>query len=171
MIESLGQTIRTQRGSTNTLDRVSENICIVLKRLDECNHAYWLLQKSRNQTLVRLREFCSAFRCRYRGREKTHVTDIRSKRQFAWKEASHLATKGNASETDTAVALAILQLVGAYRAMDVLSASPFPTGSPYSFGLACHCLCAALVGLDEYSTGSELRCCETSFTVETSHDL
>jgi hypothetical protein len=66
-----------------------------------------------------------------------------------------LATEAKASEMETALASAILQLVGAYRAIDVLSASPFPTGAPHSFELACHCLCSALVGLDEYSTESE----------------
>jgi hypothetical protein len=65
--------------------------------------------------------------------------------------ASTLQT-GRASNTESewgeSLASAILHLVGAYKAMETLSASTLRSGAPDSFELASHCLCAALVTLD-----------------------
>ena len=52
------------------------------------------------------------------------------------------------SKWEESLATAILHLVGAYRAMEILSASAFPSGAPVAFELACHCLCNALLTLD-----------------------
>lgn len=158
MIQNPSRSSRTYDGSANALDLANENICTVLERLNECSYAFWMLQKGRNLVLVglsRVLEYCDVFKRKYRAREDPHVRALGSKREFVLEEVSLTATEVNAGETETTLAVATLQLVAAYRAMDALSASPFPAGAPYSFGLACYCLCSALVSLDECSRGCQ----------------
>lgn len=155
MTENLRRTSPTYGGSTNALDGVSKNICVVINRLNDCSHAFWLLKKRRDPTLVRLRESSSAFRRRYRDGKEPYAAEINLERQFAPDGARVTDTEESASATDTTLALATLQLIVAYRAIDALSESPFPGGAPYSFELACHCLCAAILSLDEYATGTQ----------------
>ena len=57
------------------------------------------------------------------------------------------------SEWEGSLASAVLHLVGAYRAMETLSASAFPAGAPRSFESASHCVCTALVTLDTCLAG------------------
>jgi len=155
MIQNPSRSSRTYDGSPNALDLANENICMVLERLSECSYAFWMLPKRRNLVLARVHEYCDVFKRKYRAWEDPHVTEIGSKRQFLLAGVSLTAIEENARETETTLAVAILQLIDAYRAIDALSASPFPAGAPYSFELACYCLCTALVSLEECSKGCE----------------
>jgi hypothetical protein len=53
---------------------------------------------------------------------------------------------------ESALAAATLHLVDAYKAVDILSKSPFAESAPYSFELAWQCLCTSLLALDECAT-------------------
>lgn len=155
MIQNPSRSFRTCDESANALDLANEYICTVLERLNECSYAFWMLQKGRNLVLVRVHEYCDVFKRKYRAREDPHVRELGSERQFGLDGVSLTATEVNASQTETTLAVAILQLIDAYRAIDALSASPFPAGAPYSFELACYCLCTALVSLEECSKRCE----------------
>jgi hypothetical protein len=154
MIKNPGRTSCRYGGSANALDQATEKICTVLERLNECSHAFWLVQKDGKPVQGRLRKYGDAFKRTRCARQDAPVREINSNRQFIFEGLSLTATEVNAWDTETTFALAILQLIGAYRAIDALSTTSFPTGAPYSFEIACNCLCAALVGLEEYSTGA-----------------
>lgn len=154
MVGNLAPTLHGDRRSACSFDLASENIGIVLEKLNECSHAFWLLPQSRKSTLSRLREFCGAFKYQQRQREAPQVMEISSDHRLTY-ETRAASAGPNVREIDEALASAILQLVSAYRAIDALSVTPFPRGAPHSFELACCCLCTALVHLENCSLGCE----------------
>jgi hypothetical protein len=60
-IEKLGPEIQNSSQVADPLEKVSENICTVLERLDECSNAFWLSLKVRSPTLCRVRRLGDAF--------------------------------------------------------------------------------------------------------------
>lgn len=152
------------------LDHASENISLVLVDLNVCSRDFWDSRDTRNRSDP-LRRCYSAFT--HRGRVRVAARPpLQSNKgsQFVQPNVSRMepttlsnlsripeifCTQQTSGDPAFLLASAVLQLVGAYRAFEALSASPFPDGAPYSFEHACHCLCTALLILDECSTGME----------------
>jgi hypothetical protein len=162
-----GAPSRTLRPSATPLEVVSQNICTALEALNECSLEFWLLPQVRNSTSARAQRFRNRLNFR-RDAPVDHAVDRRPREQTAsesvtqapagGREFTHQTVCGSIieSEWEKPLAAAILQLVGAYRAMEILSESAFPAGAPRSFALACHCLCTALATLDTCLAGCEI---------------
>jgi len=154
MIEKLSGEPHADRRASHSFERASENVCTVLESLDECSNAFWLSQKDESPEVLRVRDIPRAFKGRRRGREARPKSEIGAGRPVAQLGAPNAPARSvsggsGASEDEKALSSALLQLVGAYRAMDALSSTPFRTSSPFAFELGCHCLCAAIVALEE----------------------
>ena len=160
MVEKIDATSRSRWDSV-TLELTSENICTVIKELNHCSIGFWRLPAARISAGTRSREFAVAFKRRRGAPENKCRPDTPADLAVATKPREQVApefvTQGRASiskpKWDESLALAILHLVGAYKAMELLSASAFPSGAPDSFELACRCLCTALVTLDTCFAG------------------
>jgi hypothetical protein len=180
MVENLDATSRSLCGSVTTLELTSGNICTVLKELNDCSVEFWRLPKAR-RAVVRSREFRGTYKgrrgareakCR-RGAPAEHAAEMKSPDQFTrefmtqvprhgtrssirsdcWSNHQRGGASITKSEWEESLASVILHLLGAYRALEILSASAFPSGAPDSFELACHCLFTALVTLDACLAG------------------
>jgi hypothetical protein len=178
IVEDVDASSRSQSGSVIPLHFISENIRAALKELDNCSVEFWRFTKARMAAGPRFRELRDPYRRRRAstqgncGRDApalhgvetrlgkhlvpevvmqmatgTSDREIRPARESNPQTACASITK---SECEESLASAILHLVGAYRAMEVLSASALPSGAPESFELACRCLCTSLVYLDAY---------------------
>ena len=158
IVDDLARFSRPVSGPQNPLGCVSKNIATVLTELNNCSVRFWLLPRAPVPPVARLRAFCSPSKRRGRapvaGGEPAvtaaNVIEVQAARPSARHAVSPAKTK---PERGKSLALAILHLVGAYKAMEMLSESSFSTGAPESFELACHCLCAALVTLDACLAG------------------
>jgi hypothetical protein len=155
VMENLDTTAQSQCGSAE-LELTTEDMCTVLKGLNDCSIGFWRLAEARMPAAARLRELGSPFK-RRRGAPGNqcshralggHAVEMNRREQSARRFETQGPGAVSKSKRDESFALAILHLVGAYRAMEVLSASAFPSGAPDSFELACRCLCTALVTLD-----------------------
>jgi hypothetical protein len=181
IVENLDATSRSVRGSVTTLELTSENICTVLKELNDCSVGFWQLPKARIPVVARLREFRGPYKRRRGAQEGKCRRDAPADHAVKMKPRDPLAREfvaqgplrgpsssirsnpcssrqaGRASitksEWEESLASAILQLLGAYRAIEILSPSAFPSGALDSFERACHCLCTALVTLDACLAG------------------
>jgi hypothetical protein len=154
MIEKLS--VQPHRDGTDFLDWASENICVVLESLDECSNAFWSSQKRRGPMLSRSNDVPRARKGRRREREDPPESDVGAREPLRPPGAASGQTPttqgpSNNSGEDKALSSSLLQLVGAYRAMDALSVTPFRCSAPFAFELACHCLCTAIVALEECS--------------------
>jgi hypothetical protein len=142
-------------GPQTPLGCSSRNIATVLTELNNCSVQFWLLPRAPVPPVARLRALCgpSKRRCRAQVARGEPVVAPGNALEVKAPRPSHLHAVPLARtnpEWENSLALAILHLVGAYRAMEMLSESSFPAGAPESFELACHGLCAALVALDAY---------------------
>jgi hypothetical protein len=178
IVKNLDARSRSVCGSVTTLELTltSENICTVLKELNDCSVGFSQLPKTQIPVVARLREFRGPYKrrcgapdrkCR-RDAPADHAVEMKPRDQFArefvaqrplrgpsssirsdpWSTHQAGRTSITKSEWEESLASAILHLLGAYRAIEILSASAFPSGALDSFELACHCLCAALVTLN-----------------------
>jgi hypothetical protein len=181
IVKNLDATSRSVCGSVTTLELTSENICTVLKELNNCSVGFWQLPKAQIPVVARLREFRGPYKRRRGAPERKcerdapadHAVEMKPRDQFAREIVAQRSLRGPSSsirsdpwstlqagrasitksEWEESLASAILHLLGAYRAIEILSASAFPSGALDSFELACHCLCAALVTLDACLAG------------------
>ena len=171
IVEDLGDSSR-QRGPVATLAVTAQVISTALEELNYCSLEFWrLLPQARIQASECLPEYCRPLRC---GRDSPGVPMESKPREQSEPETltqgSHVELGGSIrrdqvathqedgastthSEWEGSLASAVLHLVGAYRAMETLSASAFPAGAPRSFESASHCVCTALVTLDTCLAG------------------
>ena len=161
IVENLSAKSRSVCGSLE-LGLTSESICTVLRELNDCSVGFWRLPQARIPAVARLRELGGPLKrrhglpdgkCRHEA-AASHAVETKPRQPFAPEFVSQGPVPNSEPEWGQSLALAILHLVGAYRAMDILSASAFPSGAPDSFDLACHCLCTALLTLDACLTWS-----------------
>ena len=160
IVENLAKSSRPVSGPQTPLGCASKNIATVLTELNNCSVRLWLLPRASVPPVERLRALCGPSKRRRRapvaGAEPVvaaaNVIEVQEARPSALHAVSLAGTK---HERGNSLALAILHLVGAYKAMETLSESSFPAGAPESFELACHCLCAALVTLDACLAGCQ----------------
>jgi hypothetical protein len=175
IVEDLGGAppSRTVNRSATSVQVISQNICTALEELNKCSLGFWFLPHARMAPSARLRGFCRRFN--FRGDAPAdRSADMKPQERVAaefvtqgladWPGSSSRppdqgttrVTNGACfieSERDELVSAAVLHLLGAYRAMEALSASAFLSVAPRSFALACHCLCTALVVLDTCLAG------------------
>lgn len=169
IVEDLNGTPRYPRPlcSVTALAVTEQNISTAVEELSECSLGFWLLRQARIRASEGSPQYCESSRCEH-GSPGHHAEGTRSRKQS---ESASLTQGANGgldgpirqvdpeshqmdhpsithSEWEDSLASAVLHLVGAYKAMETLSASAFPAGAPVSFEVACHCLCTALVTLD-----------------------
>jgi hypothetical protein len=174
IVEDLGGApSRTVNRSAISVQVISQNICTALEELNECSLGFWFLPHARIALSARLRGFCRRFNFRgdapaersadMKPQERV-ATEFVTQGSAGWPGSSSRPPDQGAtrvtdgasfieSEWDELVSAAVLHLLGAYRAMETLSASAFPAVAPRSFALTCHCLCTALVILDTCLAG------------------
>ena len=172
IVEGLGAKTR-QPSSMSALAVTAQDISTVLVELDECSLGFWrLLLQAGMPRSKRPRWSWLPFRCSRDGdravgakpRQQSQPESVTrgsiggfrgSVRPDQW--ATDRMERDSIVISDWADSLAsvVVHLVGAYRAMEALSASAFPAGAPGSFEIACHCLCSALVTLDTFLAGCE----------------
>jgi hypothetical protein len=153
LIKDLAAASQPVSGPKTPLECSCKNIATVLTELNNCSVGFWSLPRTPVPPVARLRGWCVPSKRRRRaplaGGELAVVADnvleVKTPRPSDLHAVPLARTK---AEWGNSLALAILHLVGAYKAMETLSESPFPAGAPEPFELACHCLCAALVTLD-----------------------
>jgi hypothetical protein len=178
IVEDLDASCRSQRGSVIPLYFISENIRAALKELDNCSVEFWRFTNARIPAVPRFRELRDPYKRRRAATEgkcrrdapAAHGVEMRLRDHLVPEVGMRMATVTSdreirptresnpqtarasitKSECEESLASGILHLVGAYRAMEVLSASALPSGAPESFELACRCLCTSLVYLDAY---------------------
>jgi hypothetical protein len=159
--------------SVTALAVTEQNISTALEELNECNLGFWrLLPQARIRASERPPGYRESSRCD-RDFPGHHAVGTKSRKQSEPASLTQGANGGlngpirqddpgshqmdhasiTHSEWEDSLASAVLHLVGAFRAMETLSASAFPAGAPGSFEVACHCLCSALVTLDTCLAG------------------
>jgi hypothetical protein len=171
IVEDLGrESSRTLFRPAPVLDVISQNISTALERLNDCSFEIWLLPQARTPASVRLRGFCRRLRlgrdltvhCRVNAGPSEEiaagtVTERPSGVQGSSTWSGHWSTKRACvsvePEWEDSLAAALLHLVGAYRAMELLSSSTFPAAAPRAFAVSCDCLCTALATLDSCLSG------------------
>ena len=167
ILEDLAATPPSQRRSVTALAVTAQNISTVLQVLNDCSAAFWRLPQTQIPASAHLGWSRRAFRCR-RDAQGDHaeerkprehsLPELQSQERIGELGSSGRPYRGATDqmnhdsitqpEWEYLLAPVVLHLVGAYRAMETLSASTFPAGAPDSFEIACHCLCTALVTLD-----------------------
>jgi hypothetical protein len=178
-IEQRSPELQVDHRIAETLEWASNQICTALQSLDQCSNAFWLMEQSRNRARCSVRRLRHVFGDRRRERRdrQARVIDpdrplprpgagcaqgstvraismMPDLRRLDWAHRNS-ASSPNVSGADQPLSSSIVQMVGAYRALDELSRTRFPWAAPLSFERACRCLCAALARMDECS-----RTCE-----------
>jgi hypothetical protein len=182
ILDDPGTISRSPRGSAASLGSTAENISIAINQLNHCSVAFWRHPKDETPAAIRLREIWNVYKCK-RGASDARrnrddfaggrTTSFQARERFTAESSKRFLSvptistmpdpgsthqarlSGTNSEWEHSLALAILHLVRAYEAMEMLSASSFPLGAPESFELVCHCLCTALTALDTCWSSSE----------------
>ena len=147
-----GASSRTLCGPATTLEVIASNLSRALQELNECSLKISLGPQARVRKSVGLRAFCRRINL-WRDPTVHRPFDVKPRDEILSEFLTERSTGAYSAfamkpEWDERLAAALLHLVGAYRAMELLSTSPLPAGAPRSFGVACHCLCTALEALD-----------------------